>query len=469
MGRGRTRTGLSAPRSNGIRGSRNTSCAIPITLSAPDDRTARAEISDRYLLPVRGGERYKVWGRKGSAARIELQPYSREPYGGEDVGVGYLPDEQIQYNVDGTTVELGPEVQEIHTVPAEATILNVRQIYDEWVDQDPGAVFVDRVGWEGARRMADNPAASAERWRAVAADIQSSIRCWPELVENGILTFLEPNTLSPLMSPGEKAGVVGRWMAIGHFALGPEDAVLIDMPPSGAPYEGAQLADLWFGSLEYASATSSISGTQAVTAPDGHRYLVLSLEDPGYTTWLDPAVLFGELRLRYDGLAERPARRRRCCRPSRRARRAHPRRRRLCRSSGPGSSAMRRRHVQVRAGGDTGAMPRCRQTLISARPTPFFPPRERFGSDSTSSAKCQMTCCSSVSNSLCKRRLARTARGGGGWWFATRRRRPDSPTSTDALEVSISPLPRRQLQRSRSPGGSWIPPTSSPKISSVFR
>ena len=70
----------------------------------------------------------------------------------------------------------------------------------------------------------------------------------------------------------------------------------------------AQLADLWFGSLEYASATSSISGTQAVAAPDGHRYLVLSLEDPGYTNWLDPAgVVRGVVQLRYDGLAEQPA------------------------------------------------------------------------------------------------------------------------------------------------------------------
>ena len=136
-------------------------------------RTGGDNPDQRYLFaPVRGGERYRVWGRKGSAARIELQLYSREPCGGEDVGVGYLPDEQIQYSTDGTfTVELGPDVQGKSALvnPAEATILNVRQIYDEWVDRDPGAVFVDRVGWEGARRMADDPAASADRWRAAAA------------------------------------------------------------------------------------------------------------------------------------------------------------------------------------------------------------------------------------------------------------------------------------------------------------
>ena len=274
-------------------------------------RTGGDNPDQRYLFaPIRGGERYRVWGRKGSAARVEVQLYSREPYGGEDVGVGYLPDEAIEYGPNGSfAVELGPAVSGPSTLvnPPTATIVNVRQIYDEWTDADPGVVFVDRVGHEGARRVADQPADVAARWRGAAADIAASISCWPDLVQNGPMTFLEPNTLGPLVSPGAKAGVVGRWISIGHYALGSDEALLIDMPPTGAPYEGAQLADLWFGSLEYASATSSISGAQSVAAPDGHRYLVLSLDDPGYVNWLDPAgVARGIVHLRYDGLASRP-------------------------------------------------------------------------------------------------------------------------------------------------------------------
>lgn len=274
-------------------------------------RTGGDNPDQRYLFaPVRGGERYRVWGRKGSAVRVELQLYSREPYGAEDVGVGYLPDEQITYNPDGTfSVELGIDVEGPSTLhnPPSATILNVRQIYDTWDADDPGAIFVDRVGWEGARRMSEGAAGTAARWRAAGADIAASIACWPELVENGPLAFLAPNTIGPLMSPGSKAGVVGRWISIGHYDLGPNDALVIDMAPTGAAYEGAQLADLWFASLEYASATSSISGAQAVPAPDGHRYLVLSLDDPAYVNWLDPGgVARGVVHLRYDGLDDRP-------------------------------------------------------------------------------------------------------------------------------------------------------------------
>ena len=69
------------------------------------------------------------------------------------------------------------------------------------------------------------------------------------------------------MSPGAKAGVVGRWMSLGHYDLAPDQALVIRIPPTGAPYQGSQLADLWFGSLEYASATSSITRGQAITPP----------------------------------------------------------------------------------------------------------------------------------------------------------------------------------------------------------
>lgn len=274
-------------------------------------RTGGDNPDQRYLFaPIRGGERYRVWGCKGSAARIELQLYRREPYGGEDVSVGYLPDEAIEYTADGTfEVDLGPDVGGPSTLvnPADATILNVRQIWSEWADTDPGAVYVDRVGWEGARKLTEESTDVAQRLRAAGDDIAASVSCWPELVENGPMTFLDVNTLGPLVSPGAKAGVVGRWISIGHYELTADNAVVIHIPPTGAPYQGAQLADLWFASLEYASATSSITADQAHHAPDGSQYLVLSLDDPGYVNWLDPAgVPRGVVHIRYDGLDEEP-------------------------------------------------------------------------------------------------------------------------------------------------------------------
>ena len=157
-------------------------------------RTGGDNPDQRYLFaPIRGGEAYRVRGRKGSAARIELQLYSREPYGAEDVSVGYLPDEAIEYGDDATfTVELGPDVTGPGSLvnPPDATILNIRQIWSVWDDTDPGAVYVDRVGWEGARKLTDSPTTVAARIRGAADDIRPSRR----------RTFSPPDSFSTLVS-----------------------------------------------------------------------------------------------------------------------------------------------------------------------------------------------------------------------------------------------------------------------------
>ena len=234
-------------------------------------RTGGDNPDQRYLFaPIRGGEAYRVWGRKGSAARIELQLYRREPYGAEDVSVGYLPGEAIAFGDDGTfTVELGPDVTGPSTLvnPPEATILNIRQIWSVWDDTDPGAVYVDRVGWEGARKTTDSPTMVAARIRGAADDIASSVRCWPELIESGPLTFLEnqhPRATHVSWSEGR-----GRRPLDVPRALRPRTRPGPRHPHSthGRSYRGSQLADLWFGSLEYSARPQASPRNRLITPP----------------------------------------------------------------------------------------------------------------------------------------------------------------------------------------------------------
>ncbi len=264
----------------------------------------------RYLFArIRGGQPYRVHGRLGAAARVEIQLYSREPHGGEDVGVGYLAHEQIRFGPDGSfavdlVAEPDPSATDsvLHCHP-DASIVNVRQIYDRWTADDPGAVYIDKVGAEGDRKTtdeADRVAAAIER---AADDLFASTECWPSLVAQGIVGPLPANTLSPLVSPGDRAGVVGRWISIGPYEVGPDEALVICVPEVGAAYQGIQLADHWFASLEYASATSSLTGAQSLAGPDGTFRYVIALEDPGYANWLDPTGLpKGVVHIRLDGV-----------------------------------------------------------------------------------------------------------------------------------------------------------------------
>ena len=262
-----------------------------------------------WFAHIEPGGRYRVRGRLGSARRIEVQLYSREPYGAEDVSVGYLTHEQMALDADGRfAVEIGP--QPFADGPwldsGAAAIVQVREIYASWADTVPAELaieLVDRLGPVGATTAAE-VAAMLDR---AGHDLTRSAEAWPRLVAERVLPFVAPNTFPPLMNPGAKAGVEGRWMAIGPYDVGPGDAVVVSLNDDGADYLGVQLADRWMASLEYADATSSRTAEQSRRAPDGRFHHVIALDDPGYHNWLDPAgVGAGIVHVRLDGLAEEP-------------------------------------------------------------------------------------------------------------------------------------------------------------------
>ena len=72
--------------------------------------------------------------------------------------------------------------------------------------------------------------------------------------------------------------------------------------PAGGDYQGIQLADLWFSSLEYANRQTSLTTAQARPSADGAFRFVVCGEDPGVANWLDTTGRRrGVLLLRYDG------------------------------------------------------------------------------------------------------------------------------------------------------------------------
>ncbi len=256
-----------------------------------------------WFAHIEQGGRYRVVGRLGSAKRLEMQLYAREPYGAEDVSVAYLTHEEIAFDAEGHfAAELGPGHQ-LDT--SEATMLQVREIYDAWDPTEASRLVIEVLDAPGAPmpRSARDICAIFER---AGLDLQRSTEGWPSLVAKRILDLVAPNAFTPLQNPGRSAGVEGRWMAIGPYELVDHTtAIVVSLSDAHADYVGIQLADLWMASLEYADATSSRTGSQSHRAPDGRLYHIVSLSDPGYRNWLDPVGLTsGLMHVRLDGLGE---------------------------------------------------------------------------------------------------------------------------------------------------------------------
>ena len=179
----------------------------------------------------------------------------------------------------------------------------MRQVYDVWSEEFTGELHIDRIGHEGERQPPVSAEQVGERLRAAAGGFEKLATVWPAFIDQRYADALPANTLGPLHDSYADGGVRGRWMASGHYALEPGTALWVRMPRVEADYQGIQLADPWFASLEYGNQVSSLCGAQSLLAPDAAYHLVISGEDPGYPNWLDTGAFErGVLLLRYDGV-----------------------------------------------------------------------------------------------------------------------------------------------------------------------
>lgn len=263
----------------------------------------------RYAFsPIRGGEAYRIWGSRGSARRVEVQLYSGEPWDGTGRSVGYLAFEQLAMSDDGSFVVNLSAKQHVGDGnwlenPVDTTTVVVRHIYDDWTEKMPGHVHIDRVGYQGRRRPLDTSDALAAGFLAASEILEKSARVWPDFVEQRYVGRGPANQISPLADAYSLGGAKGRWMAGGHFDLPRGKALLIQTWPTTAQYQGIQLTDMWFASLEHGNQVSSLTTRQLLASPDGAYYIVVSREDPGFANWLDTGGLArGLFLLRYDGV-----------------------------------------------------------------------------------------------------------------------------------------------------------------------
>lgn len=262
----------------------------------------------RYLIaPIRGGETYRVWGRLGNQRRLDFQIYAGDPWAKGRV-VSNLAMENVKFGKDGAfEVTLTPRQAAgnwMENAP-DATKIMVRQIFSDWRKESPGEVHIDRVGYEGAPKPRLGSAEMAERLNKAAADLVQTVEVWPNFVLEKYVKAIPVNTLIAPMDPSTMGGVKGRWMSEGHFDLADDEALLVTTWPTSANYQGIQLTDPWFSSLEYANRQTSLTADQAFRSADGAYHMVIAARDPGVQNWLDTTGLSqGVILLRYDGMKE---------------------------------------------------------------------------------------------------------------------------------------------------------------------
>lgn len=265
----------------------------------------------RYLIAtLNGGDTYRIWGTLGGARRVDLQIYAGDPYvpGSGGRAASFLTFEQIAFDPDGRfEIVASPQPQPGNWIenPPDATRVLARQIFSDWSRESPGEVHIDRVGHEGALKPVLTEDVLASRFREAASSLTTHVEVWPEMVRTNYLADNRPNQISVPFDPASKGGVSGRWMCHGTWDLADDEVLIVRTWPANGNYQGIQLADLWFSSLEYANRQTSLTGDQAVLGPDGSYHFVLAAHDPGVANWLDTMDRRrGVILLRFDGTTD---------------------------------------------------------------------------------------------------------------------------------------------------------------------
>jgi hypothetical protein len=123
-----------------------------------------------------------------------------------------------------------------------------------------------------------------KRYAVAGKQLVQRVKTWLQFPQWFYDTLPVNTMVPPRLTPG---GLATQYSSVGHFDLAPDQALIITLPVTDAPYLGFQLGSLWYISLDYINHQTSLNGTQAQADPDGKIRMVVSDANPGVTNWVE--------------------------------------------------------------------------------------------------------------------------------------------------------------------------------------
>jgi hypothetical protein len=159
----------------------------------------------------------------------------------------------------------------------------MREVYGDWSAQR-GTLVISRLDTAGTAPPPLTRETVEKRYATAGKQLVSRVKTWLQFPQWFYLDIPVNTMVAPRLTPG---GLSTQYSSVGHFDLRPDQALVITVPVSDAPYLGFQLGSLWYISLDYINHQTSLNNTQAQADLDGKVRIVVADQNPGVTNWVE--------------------------------------------------------------------------------------------------------------------------------------------------------------------------------------
>jgi hypothetical protein len=225
---------------------------------------------------VHAGHDYIVTGKRGTTTDLSFQLLGGE-YTDDNV-----PDSETAFDDRKLDIAADGSFEWRFTTKTNAQLV-IREVYNDWSAQR-GTVNIARADTAGTAPPPLTRDIIEKRYATAGKQLVQRVKTWLQFPQWFYLNIEVNTTVAPRLTPG---GLATQYSSAGHFDLATDQALVITLPVTDAPYLGFQLGSMWYISLDYINHQTSLNGTQAHADPDGKIRIVVADQNPGVTNWVE--------------------------------------------------------------------------------------------------------------------------------------------------------------------------------------